>query len=304
MSQEIFDAFYDEKYNLATSLITNYANSNLFLEFGGLPVNRQIMMSIVGGKLKNQTVTDVSFESTEIGEDPELSKLLNFLLFVDQKLYVLNLSVCRITDNWLFSMLTDINGDCSLQKLDLNDNRIDDNGAVRLAQFLIDNPNLSYLDLSNNYIGKAGGKAIANALLNNNTLQTLYLLGNHMKTGADHFAKVLQTNTSLKKLNLDNTGIEDYTEFAKMITVNTTLKYLTIINDVNQENEDDQDHINIRNANNLITKSLNYNHTLTDFSFTGSRDENYPKIIANSHNNKIKKQTLQNICRNILQTKK
>ena len=120
------------------------------------------------------------------------------------KLDTLDLDNCNIEPETAIELAHGLSHNCSVKTLDLRNNGVGDEGATALGQTLPKNKTLSYLMLANCGITATGGTALATSLLENTTLESLHINLNALGGGEaiDTFAKVLQQNRTLKRLNI------------------------------------------------------------------------------------------------------
>lgn len=159
--------------------------------------------------------------------------------FIDTKICsitILNLTLSNFDDVAMEKLATFLATNLTITELNLSNNYIHSRGAMALAHALDQNHTLINLNLSNNKTGYRGAKAIAESLEKNKnkTLTSLDMSHNDIgKDRAGKFAKVLQNNTCLKKLNLGFNYIGTNADrgtirLAKALEKNKTLTWLNL----------------------------------------------------------------------------
>lgn len=114
--------------------------------------------------------------------------------------------------------------------LDLRYNGLTTVGAAHVGQGLAANTGLSSIILYEHHMGEAGTFEIAKSLLTNRTLRDFEIWGQISEGCAAIYAEVLRTNTTLTRLALYNSQVNNMgaIELTKGLKGNTTLKVLSL----------------------------------------------------------------------------
>ncbi len=120
----------------------------------------------------------------------------------------------------------------SLTSMDISNSKIDPSGIKIIISALTDNSILTRLNLGGNIIGNTGTKIIADFLKKNTTLKTLSLINSEIKTKSalQNITKALSMNTTLTELYLGDNALycKDIGIFFESIKRNTSLKILEL----------------------------------------------------------------------------
>ena len=160
-----------------------------------------------------------------------------------------------LSDEQVQKLSSAISENTTIKELDLSGNRINEAGAVALSETLRENKTLETLKLNATKIKKNGMRAIGNALKENDTLEELELKRFTSKNyegslHADAVIEAMETNTSLRRLDMDFSSIGDKAA-NKLVTVmerNTSLdevvlngtEYLKQVESIRQSTADNK----------------------------------------------------------------
>lgn len=140
----------------------------------------------------------------------------------------------HIEDDGAERLSTLIQTNTTLKSIDLGDNDIGDVGAKALSNALLVNETIKSLDLGGNKISDAGLKDLSEALEKNTTLKALSLRHNNFShIGLEHFSKMLTINNTLRSIDLGGNKISylnSHPAFANALQSNITLKFLNLSN--------------------------------------------------------------------------
>jgi NLR family CARD domain-containing protein 3 len=144
------------------------------------------------------------------------------------------IDLCKqvVGDLWIQELMDSIKDNPFVRHFLLGNNIIGLTGATSIANFILSDhvPKIVTWYLAGNRIDAQGIELIANALAQNTDANALWLKRNPIKTGAIHLGNMLRQNTSLKILDLDNTGLLDdgVRDLFAGLEHNTTLEHLYI----------------------------------------------------------------------------
>ena len=223
------------------------------LNFSDNIVTHKGMESIVTIIKSSTNLTRFSIANNRIGDDGiQLFSLLNL-----RNLIELVISNTAITEEGTCALGDYFKFDKSLQSLNISYNEIKDSGltkilcsfpitlvrlivtkccltctgAVNISKVLRINGTLKYLDISCNSIGDDGISAISDGLhVNTMLVQLVARRCEFFSKGAENVAKMLQSNKTLKYLDISGNHIEDDGAVAVTcsIQINTTLTELML----------------------------------------------------------------------------
>ena len=124
-------------------------------------------------------------------------------LLAQCKIEELYLRSCNITSDGVGEVVSRLNNNHTLKRLDLNNNKIRSEGVAFVATMLKENHSLNRLDLADCSIGSRGGVELGAALERNTTLRMLWLSGNALgDDGVKGLCVGLEKNSSLQELRL------------------------------------------------------------------------------------------------------
>ena len=117
-----------------------------------------------------------------------------------EELYLRN---CNLTSDEVGKVVSGLNDNHTLKRLDLKNNKIRSEGVVAIAKMLKKNRSLNRLDIAECSIGSSGGVKLGAALERNKTLRELWLSGNALgNDGVRGLCVGLENNSSLQELRL------------------------------------------------------------------------------------------------------
>ncbi|KAL0482637.1 hypothetical protein AKO1_014336 [Acrasis kona] len=167
---------------------------------------------------------------TETGANVKTLELLKKLLQRQSQAYhVIELYGNGIKDDSLIALRELVDMFTSIDTLKLEFNGITEHGAAFISGWLQENNNIKSIDLYENKIGDAGVFEASEMLRRGCGLEYLGLFGCGITNkGARYLIKALQTNTTIKKINLYNNEIdEEYVEIIdSMLSNNAGVKTL------------------------------------------------------------------------------
>lgn len=279
ISQEKFDALFDEKGYLKEDSLTDYPELNaIFQQEKNQPTEEnQAMAAIARAAIYVRRLP--SNDMKMINRCFEKNDGLNSLRFYDELnlsdvIAIVNIVSCMrpvSLELWGPNNIGDAGAAIISQALEMNHtltalylmrDKISAEGARALAAVLRVDRTLTTLSLLGNQIGGAGVKAIAEGLETNNALVTLDLSGNHVgDEGVKALVEALKMNQTLTTLNLasNKISIEGIKIIAEALKTNKRLATLNLWGS------------NIGDAGAaIILKALEMNHTLTNLNLGGS----------------------------------
>ena len=117
-----------------------------------------------------------------------------------EELYLRN---CNLTSDGVGKVVSGLNDNHTLKRLDLKNNKIRSEGVVAIAKMLKKNRSLNRLDIADCSIDSSGGVKLGAALERNKTLTELWLSGNALgDDGVRGLCVGLERNTSIQELRL------------------------------------------------------------------------------------------------------
>jgi Ran GTPase-activating protein (RanGAP) involved in mRNA processing and transport len=148
-------------------------------------------------------------------------------------LKMLSFSDCSISLEGFKCLARGLLMNTSLESLDLTSTGMRDDSVVALVHGLRTNETLKCLDLTGNCFTSPSGRAAIERLLGYNVLRELILEETQESIGVSILASGLSTNSSLEKLNLegsfvDDQGTETFRSLCECLRGNTTLRYLNV----------------------------------------------------------------------------
>ena len=124
-------------------------------------------------------------------------------LLRQKKIEELYLRSCNLTSDGVGEVVSGLNDNHTLKRLDLKNNKIRSEGVVAIAKMLKKNCSLNRLDIAECSIDSSGGVKLGAALERNKTLRELWLSGNALgDDGVRGLCVGLENNTSLQELRL------------------------------------------------------------------------------------------------------
>lgn len=131
---------------------------------------------------------------------------------------------------WIQDLMNSIKNNPHVKHFLLGNNIINIEGATAIANFITEPhvPQIKTWYLAGNQINSQGIELIAKALTTDAIANALWLKRNPIKEGAKYLGDMLKQNTTLRILDLDNTGLLDsgVKDLFEGLKHNTTLKHL------------------------------------------------------------------------------
>ncbi|ORC87760.1 leucine-rich protein [Trypanosoma theileri] len=179
----------------------------------GLPNNRlnsPLLKKILGGLVRNTTITVLDLSSNRIDDDGA-QQLALLLCKPDLPLEELYLHDNHIRGEGAVALGEALTMNTTLRVLNLRLNRIpDESGGVALVNGLASHSTLEVVDLSHNVLGDATARALADVLPKQRTLLSLNIAGN--KALGVHTSELLlqalRENTTLRFFDARGSGVE------------------------------------------------------------------------------------------------
>jgi len=185
-----------------------------------------------------------------------------------QSLQEMSITFCELQMPCMRWLHTTFEHNTNLYKLVLSDNGLRDREIAVICSVFQTNRSITHLDISNNQFGLHAVANVCKIILDITScsvLKTLVIESNQLfDTGARLLGEVLQTNTRLCALNVENNSIGPHgiTCLAKMLLHNTTLEMLSLAK--NRSNRTAQQH---------LCHALTINRQLQSLDVSGLSDD-------------------------------
>ena len=177
--------------------------------------------------LKNNSTLqglNVSFNQIHNRGIIEIGKALE----TNTTLKTIDISHNNISDDGAVAISEFLKINSTLQELNMSDNKIYNRGIIEIGKALETNTTLKTIDISHNYISDDGAVAICEFLKINSTLQELNMSYNKIHRGIIEIGKALETNTTLKTIDISHNYISDdgAVAISEFLKNNSTLQEL------------------------------------------------------------------------------
>lgn len=120
-----------------------------------------------------------------------------------------------------------------MERFLLSNNNLKLNGIIQIAQSLRNTTGLKAINFQGNAVTEGAAEVLASIISNNIGLEELYLGNNQLQIGVPKIAKAIKNISTLKKLDLYDTGIcndDAVLELAAAISSNNSIEKLCLSN--------------------------------------------------------------------------